>query len=699
MGVLLLAAIGLLAGWIGVHQVVAPDIGRRSLLFLGGGVIPHSLLLVWGVRRLKPSLREYAVMYGAAVAYGAIQYLFSLSPSDAAPFLLAGTCVIFLVLSNLMVRLRVGNAAMMTLFTSLTGLWLFARQGSSPELIRCCAICTFAVAASTLYLNFFIGNHEMYYMRQEQHFRLVLSGGKRDLWEFDSLTRVFSYRPWNALASQAPVSVSHEEYMARVHPGHRTELMRAMDDCLSGRTAGLDLQCLVRLPGHEGWRWLHLAGHAAGRSVDGIAGRLIGTACDITDRKALHARVEEKSRELQEAARQKAEFLATMSHAIRTPLNAVIGAASMLAMEDLDHEAREMVETIQRSGQLLLTILNDVLDIRSFYEQSPRIELVTFDPVEAIRHCVELVRPLARRKNLEFRCSSSPELRSRLRGDPVRLKQVLINLLSNAVKFTEHGSVSLSAVVEETSGEGTQVVTFAVTDTGIGIGGDAQRTLFERFEQVHPQTVSGPAGTGLGLAISKRLVEAMGGKILCHSKPGAGSRFAFTLRFPAVEEAEIPSVAAASAAGSTKPRDGAALPAEAARVRALVAEDNPVNQQILTGMLHRLNCETQVAADGAEAVEACRRRSFDVIFMDCDMPVLDGLAATRHIRQLPRCATVPIIASTAHALPANLEACRAAGMSDVLTKPLTLARLAAALERWSAGGAGAVPAKRSAGPA
>ena len=688
---LLLTSCFLLAGWVCAHQVVAPDIGRRSLIFIGGGVIPHSLLVVWCVRRLKPSAREYLVIHGMIVAYLPLQYLFSLSRTEPASYLLAGTCVLFLILSNLMMRLRFGSAAIMSAVITLTGLWFFAQQGSGPKMVLCCAICTSGVAVSTLYLNFFTGNHEIYYMRQEQHFGLVLSGGKRDLWEFDPMSRRFHYRHWNSLASQESVAHSYDEYLDRVHPAHRAELARAFDDCVAGRVAGLNLECPVRLSGQPDWRWLHLVGHADERNAAGIAARLIGTVCDITDRKALHAQVEEKSRELAETARKKAEFLATMSHGIRTPLNAVIGAASVLAMDDLGEQAREMVQTIQRSGHLLLTVLNDVLDGGSFYEELPRLDLVPFDPAQVVRHCFDLVNPLACRKNLDLRCSLSPDLRSRLSGDPVRLQQVLINLLSNAIKFTDRGSVSLSLSVKPHSDPSAQLITFAVTDTGIGIHPQAQRSLFERFEQVHRQTASSPDGTGLGLAISKRLVAAMGGNIRCDSKPGAGSRFAFTLRLPVVAgpdtpAAQDPSVAAwANLAGISTP---------SGKVQVLVAEDNPVNQRVLATMLQRLNCEIQVAANGAEAVKACGHRSFDLVFMDCDMPVLNGLDATRRIRQLPRCAAVPIIAATAHALPSNLDACLAAGMSDILTKPITVARLTTTLQRWVGGHL--APSERSA---
>ena len=675
---LLLASVAMLAVWIIAHQRIAPDIAHRSVLFLGVGVIPHTLLVFLVAIRLKPSWREYAVMYAMVVAYGTIQYLFSLSRSEPAPFLLVGTCVLFLIISNLMMRLRVGNASVMTLFTMITGVWMFARQGSGGSMLLVCTICAVAVGGSTLYLNYFIGEHEMYYLRQEQHFGLVLSGGKRDLWEFDPERKILRYRPWNQVSSEASVSYSWQQYLALVHPDYRLTLVRAMEDCRTGRATQVNLEYLVQAPGRADWRWLHLVGHAEKRNMDAGAGRLIGTACDITDRKALHAQVEETARDLKKAARQKAQFLATMSHSIRTPLNAVIGAASMLAVEELDGEAREMVQTIQRSGQVLLTVLNDVLDVESFYGDAPRIELVAFNPAAVIKHCVELVYPLAQRKNLDLLCSPAPALSDRLSGDPVRLEQVLINLLSNAIKFTDRGSVSLTASLEP-SGPGSQVITFAVTDTGVGIDEIAQRSLFERFEQVHPQRPSEQAGTGLGLAISKRLVEAMGGIIVCKSKPGQGSRFAFTLRFPIVPAEGSDSPDRAIAEESMIPPGGG----ESVKERVLVAEDNPVNRRVMAAMLKRLNCDVQLAANGAEAVEACTKSLFDVVFMDCDMPVLNGLEATRRIRLLANFEAVPIIAATAHALPENLEACLTAGMSDVLTKPITLAQLTDKLRHWA----------------
>ena len=402
--------------------------------------------------------------------------------------------------------------------------------------------------------------------------------------------------------------------------------------------------------------------------------KLIGTSCDVTARKSLHARVEQQAREFEQAASEKAEFLATISHSIRTPLNAVIGAASVLATDNLRGEVREMVDTIQRSGQLLVTVLNDVLDFNTANHAGLELENGPFDPHQMLRQCCELIGPLAQRRNLEIRLCISPEVSSELVGDEARLQQVLINLLSNAVKFTDRGWVGLSASVESSPDPAVQRIAFYRDRYRCRHRGTRAAVAVRAIRAgPHPGLSPVLRGPGWGWRSRRGWSGAMGGLIGCHSQVGVGSTFAFY----------APLSGHAGGAGrpclKRRSRGARRVPSGAPPLRVLVAEDNPVNQRVLTSMLHRLHCSVEVAGNGADAVEACLRRSFDVILMDCDMPVLDGLEATRRIRKLPDFAAVPIIAATAHALPANLEACRHAGMSDTLTKPVTLARLAAAL--------------------
>ena len=251
----------------------------------------------------------------------------------------------------------------------------------------CFDVCAVMVATSTLYLNYFIGNDEMYYMRLETHFRLVLSCDRRDLWEYDAAARVFRIRSWNADSALRPVTYGYDDYLASIRPEYRSAVTRVIEDSLTGRATRFHIEFERRAEGEAKWRWLQLAGHAGERQAGGAAAKLIGTSCDITDRKSLHARVEQQAREFEQVAREKAEFLATISHSIRTPLNAVMGAASVLSTDNLRGEVREMVDTIQRSGQLLLTVLSDVLDLNSANHAGLQLENRPFKPHQLLRHC------------------------------------------------------------------------------------------------------------------------------------------------------------------------------------------------------------------------------------------------------------------------------------------------------------------------
>jgi two-component system, sensor histidine kinase and response regulator len=356
-----------------------------------------------------------------------------------------------------------------------------------------------------------------------------------------------------------------------------------------------------------------------------------------------------------------------MNHSIRTPLNAVIGAASLLAAEDFDGELRTAVETIESSGHALTSLLKEALDLDSFQAGSAQPQSVAFQPLALIERCAQLIEPLARRKGVAVHRECSPELEGvSLSGDPVRLQQVLTNLLSNAVKFCDRGWIRIVALSKRGPGAQATAIHFEVADSGIGMGEEARRSLFKRFEQAHRQTLTGPTGTGLGLAISQRFVEMMGGRLDCESEPGKGSRFFFTLSLLGIrEEARQPQTLRAPVG-----------------LRVLVAEDNVVNQRVLRGMLERLNCEVRVVGDGAQAVKTCLEERFDIVFMDCDMPVLSGIEAARSIRGVAGLSDLPIIAVTAHSLASNLESCMEAGMSAVLTKPVSLDQLSQALFGW-----------------
>ncbi|MES2919026.1 MAG: PAS domain S-box protein [Pseudomonadota bacterium] len=373
-----------------------------------------------------------------------------------------------------------------------------------------------------------------------------------------------------------------------------------------------------------------------------------------------------------EAANQaKTEFLATMSHEIRTPLNGVIGFNGLLLDGALTEEKRPYAELARRSGESLLHLLNDFLDFSKIEAGRLELEPTDFDPHLEASHALSLVREAAQKKQLQLDCLV--EAPSRVCGDAGRLRQILLNLLANAVKFTERGRVLLRCQ-QLPRDEGGVCLRFEVIDTGIGIDRAARERLFQPFSQADASTTRRYGGSGLGLAICKRLAEAMGGRIGLVSELGRGSTFWVELPFGQV---------LASAAGPEQlpvtPLERPAGP----RGRVLVVEDNPVSQLMAAEMLKRLGCRVDVAGNGLEAVEALRRLPYDLIFMDCDMPIMNGFDATRAIRAEERGRRhVPIVAVTASALKGDSERCMAVGMDDFMSKPFRLQDMARRVETW-----------------
>jgi len=367
------------------------------------------------------------------------------------------------------------------------------------------------------------------------------------------------------------------------------------------------------------------------------------------------------------------KVLARVSHEIRTPLSGMLGVTQMLLKTDLAGRQRELAEIIQAQGGTLLTILNDILDYSKMQAGRFGLAPADFGLRESIDDAAAVFGAQARAKNLGLDVHVDPSVPGVVHGDSGRLRQILDNLLSNAVKFTNTGSITLRVDRLE-AGPDAVAVRFEVADTGIGVGADAARVLFQPFMQA--DAAAGRGGTGLGLAIAKSLVELIGGEIGCRAQPGGGSTFFFTAKFaPAGRGAGLPAAASPQPAAVSRIFIGR---------RVLVAEDNAVNRMVTSALLEDAGCTVDVVVNGKEAVAACARERYDLVLMDCRMPEMDGYQASRAIRAAAAGGRrVPIVALTAHALEDEAGRCRDAGMDDWITKPADAATLARVLDRWS----------------
>jgi len=468
------------------------------------------------------------------------------------------------------------------------------------------------------------------------------------------------------------------ELTARLHPDDAPQLQKAMKALLEGHEQRAVVQHRVRTA--TGWMWIETHGMVAEHDAKGKPLRLMGTLADIGERK----RIEQdgaQARELAEkASRAKSEFLANISHEVRTPLNALMGLTRMLMDSPLNAEQASWLSLMDSSAHALLGLLNDILDLSRIEAGKLDIEHTRFDLHRALKDASGPYAEQARSKPLSFQLALDPDLPQWVMGDPGRLGQVVGNLLSNAIKFTpRNGRIDVSVSCPTSTGSGQPQLQLKVQDSGVGIGRKQQATIFEAFTQADASTARRYGGSGLGLAICARLAGLMGGRIGLQSELGQGSTFTLTLP---LHEAPVDNSGPLSAPMELMEIADAG-PRYAGMV-VLLAEDHPVNEMMLRLLLLRLGCIVRVARGGAQAVAQWEQGGIDLVLMDVQMPGMSGLQATQMIREAEsrrRLKRTPIVAVTANAMAGDRQACLAAGMDGYTPKPVSPQALMQEMDR------------------
>lgn len=519
--------------------------------------------------------------------------------------------------------------------------------------------------------------------------QLALDAAGLALWEWNTQTSdVFLNAKWSEMMGDLSIDThcQIQDILNRVHPDDLPHLQQQLIEAAQGKQPRYSSQFRIRTLFDE-WLWLESHGMATDQDRMGQAQRVIAVCADIRERMRLQQATEAARQQAEAANKAKTEFLANVSHEVRTPLNGVMGLIRLMTESPLNPEQTHWLQLMDESAHTLLGLLNDILDLSKIEAGKMSLEIVPFDVSELTsKVCAPLVAQ-ADAKQLDFDLAIHPGLPPSVLGDPGRLRQVLTNLLSNAVKFTPAGGEV--RVTAEPQGENS--VRFEVADTGIGITPEQQTRVFEAFTQADASTTRKFGGTGLGLAISAKLVEMMGGKIKLASAVGQGSSFSFVLPLTTPEAAQTDS------GPLSAPMELEHIKSESesfAGLNVLVAEDHPINELLMRQLLNKLGCNTTMARNGLEAIAAWKRGGIDLIMMDVQMPELSGLDATAEIRAQEGALRqhTPIVAVTANAMSGDREKCMVAGMDSYTSKPVSPQALMQAMrqaldasEQWQRG--------------
>ncbi|WP_141732100.1 ATP-binding protein [Oligoflexus tunisiensis] len=505
----------------------------------------------------------------------------------------------------------------------------------------------------------------------QERLELALQAGKVGIWEWNVDTgHVFRDDQLHAIYGQT-LAPDFASWVATIHPDDRTSITEGLQRIIENGKA-MDARFRVL---HPDGSIRHM--RAIARLVQDSASRtriVTGVNWDATEQVEREERLQEAKEKAEEASRAKSDFLANMSHEIRTPLNGIFGMLSLLKNSQLSQAQMEMLHTVESCSEGLLTVLNDVLDLSRIESRRLQVELVPFDIQHSAQEVVKLLLPQAAQKNLPLNIDSRPDLPRMVIGDAARFKQILLNLLSNAIKFTERGEVRLSLGGQAQGHECFHFV-IEVKDTGIGISQENQHKLFQAFSQADSSISRRFGGTGLGLTISASLAELMGGRLEMESEPGRGSTFRLQLPLNIARDKRLQ-----SAVGDVITRVRNVDPGR----RILVVEDNKINQIVVTSLLQILGyTEVDVAEDGLMALQQLELRDYHLIFMDMQMPGMDGLTATRRIRERVKHRHLVIVAMTANAFEEDRRRCLDAGMDEFLAKPFTRKDLERILEQFA----------------